>query len=157
MIVEIPNGDVALRSVLILEDEALVSMMMEDVVRELGVENVHVVADAATAKHLAATADLDCAVLDVRVRDGDSSEVADILLLRGIPFVFSTGSGVDSLPERHRHLPLLTKPFADDELRLLLLDTVAATRAKGARAPAALSSAEGWRTGVVADRDAELT
>ena len=130
MLITIPNGDVALKSVLILEDEALVAMMMEDVVRELGVDTVHVLADASPAKELAATADLDCAVLDVVVRDGDSAEVADVLLLRGIPFVFSTGSGLDSLPERHRHLPILTKPFADDELKLLLLDMVAARRAK---------------------------
>ena len=129
MHVEIPNGDVALKSVLILEDEALVAMMMEDIVRELGVETVHVHADAAAAKELASTGDVDCAVLDVIVRDGDSAEIADILLLRGIPFAFSTGSGLDSLPERHRHLPILTKPFADDDLRMLLLDMVAATRA----------------------------
>jgi len=129
MFVEIPNGDVELRSVLVLEDEALVSLMMEDIVRDLGVETVHVLADAAPAKELATTADLDCAVLDVLLRDGDSAEVADILLLRDIPFVFSSGSGRDSLPERHRHLPILSKPFADDDLKLLLLDTVAARRA----------------------------
>ena len=130
MLVEIPNGDVSLKSVLILEDEVLVSMMMEDLVRELGVETVHVAADAEAAKTVVSTADLDCAVLDVRVRDGNSAEVADMLLVRGIPFVFSTGSGLESLPERHRHLPLITKPFADDDLRMLLLDTVAANRAR---------------------------
>lgn len=136
MLVEIPNGDVSLKSVLILEDEVLVSMMMEDLMREIGVENVHVHADAEAARDFAKSADLDCAVLDVLVRGGDSAEVADILLLRGIPFIFSTGSGVESLPERHRHLPLITKPFADDDLRVLLLDTVAARRSDERRMPA---------------------
>ena len=130
MLIDIPNGDVSLKSVLILEDEVLVSMMMEDVMREIGVETVHVCVDAGTAKAAAMTADLDCAVLDVILKDGNSAEVADILTLRDIPFIFSTGSGLDSLPERHRHLPLITKPFADDDLRLLLLDTVAAKRAR---------------------------
>jgi len=129
MLVEIQNGDVALKSVLILEDEALVSIMMEDIARDLGVKNIHVFADAAAAKELAKTAELDCAVLDVIVRDGNSTEVADVLMLRGIPFGFSTGSGLDALPERHHHLPMLPKPFADDDLRLLLLDMVAAKRA----------------------------
>jgi len=130
MFIEIADGDVSLKSVLILEDEALVSMMMEDILRDLGVENVHVFADAASAKTLVSNAQLDCAVLDVQVRDGDSAEIADILLLRDIPFVFSTGSGTDALPRRHRHLPLITKPFADDDLRMLLLDTVAAKRSR---------------------------
>jgi CheY-like chemotaxis protein len=129
MFVEIPNGDVGLKSVLILEDEAMLSMQMDDIVRDLGVETVHVASKAKAAKEVVATAKLDCAVLDVRVRDGDCAEVADMLMLRGVPFVFSTGMGIDSLPERHRHLPLIKKPFSDDELRVLLLDTVAATRA----------------------------
>jgi CheY-like chemotaxis protein len=133
MLVEIPNGDVSLKSILILEDEVLVSMMMEDIVRELGVGTLHACTNATDAKAIAMSADIDCAVLDVILKDGDSTEIADILTLRGIPFIFSTGSGVDSLPERHRQSPLITKPFADDDLRILVLDTVAANRAKARR------------------------
>jgi CheY-like chemotaxis protein len=129
MFVEIPNGDVSLKSVLVLEDEALVSMMVEDIVRDLGVETVHVLADVAAAKSLLEAVEVDCAILDVRVRDGDCSQIADMLLLRGTPLVFSTGSGADSLPMRHRHLPRISKPFADDDLGLLVLDAVAAARA----------------------------
>ena len=69
MQVEIDEG---IRSVLIVEDESLVAMMMEDLVRELGVRDVHICSDVQTALRLVCTADIDCAVLDLWVRDGSS-------------------------------------------------------------------------------------
>ena len=51
-----------------------------------------------------------------------------MLELRAIPFLFSTGSGTDGLASRHRQRPLITKPFADDDLKQLVLDTLATAR-----------------------------
>lgn len=131
MFIEIAEGDVALRSVMILEDEALVAMMMESVLRDLGVENVAIFPDCAAARETASSGDIDCAILDLRVRDGTTTEVADILMLRGIPIIFSTGSLGEERSERHRHLPVITKPFSDDVLRLAVLDAVASRRGGG--------------------------
>jgi CheY-like chemotaxis protein len=136
MHVEISDRDPRLRSVLILEDEGLVSMMIEAIVRELGCEDIHSFPDAAAALAFLADRDVDCAILDVQVRDGDTSHIADMLERRGIPFLFSTGSGTDGLADRHRQRPLITKPFADDDLKLLVLNTVAAARAGFSAQPA---------------------
>ena len=125
MHIQISEG---IRSVLLVEDEGLVSMMMEDLLRELGVETVLVCGDLETALVAAASADIDCAVLDYHVRGGECGGVADILAGRDIPFIFSTGSGLDSLRERHRRRPIIAKPFADDDFKLLVLDTVARSR-----------------------------
>jgi CheY-like chemotaxis protein len=120
MHVEIAEG---IRSVLIVEDEGLVAMMMEDLVRELGISDIHICSDVASAVALASTADIDCAVLDLWIRDGSSSEVADTLAARGIPFLFSTGTTADALDHRHANRPVLGKPFTDDDFKRLLLDT----------------------------------
>ncbi len=128
MQVVIANGDLALGSVLILEDEGLVAMMMEDAVRELGVERVEVCPDTASALALLAVQDFDCAILDVRLRDGSSGRVADELARRGIPFLFSTGSGLDGVAAAHRSRPLINKPFADEDFKQKVLDTVVARR-----------------------------
>jgi CheY-like chemotaxis protein len=119
MQIEIAEG---IGSVLIVEDEGLVAMMMEDLVRELGVRDVHVCSDVASALALVESADIDCAVLDLWVRDGSSIAVADALSERDVPFIFSTGSGADALDGRHRHRPALNKPFSDDDFKRLLLD-----------------------------------
>lgn len=120
MHIEIDEG---IRSVLIVEDEGLVAMMMEDLVRELGIRDIHICSDVASAVALAQTTDIDCAVLDLWVRDGSSIRVADALAEREIPFLFSSGSTADALERRHAHRPMLGKPFSDDEFKTLLLDT----------------------------------
>lgn len=124
MQVDISDGPTALNRVLILEDEALVAMLIEDIVRDLGATEVHIYGDAEAAKRAAQEHQLDCAILDVVVRDGHSGEVADILHERGIPFVFSTGSGRESLVERHRNRPMIIKPFPDSDLVALLKDVL---------------------------------
>lgn len=131
MHVEIPEG---IRSVLIVEDEGLLGLMMEDLVRELGATDVHVCCDLASASRVARAAEIDFAVLDLRVRGGNSTEIADVLCERSIPFFYSTGSDVDGLEPRHRDRPILSKPFSDDDFKRLLLDTWRAGAADLARA-----------------------
>jgi len=114
--------DEGIRSILIVEDEGLVAMMMEDLLREMGVHEVHSCPDVATALEIARNKQIDCAVLDLWVRDGSSIAVADALALSGTPFAFSTGSDMTALAERHRHRPLLVKPFADDDFKRTVLD-----------------------------------
>jgi CheY-like chemotaxis protein len=111
-----------IRSMLIVEDEGIVAMMMEELLRDMGVRQIHSCPDTGAALKLLETVAFDCAVLDLRVRDGSSTPVADALAARGVPFVFSTGSDSGALEERHRHRPLLTKPFADDDFKLIVLD-----------------------------------
>jgi DNA-binding NtrC family response regulator len=135
MLIEIVEGDVALRSVMIVEDEALVAVMMESVIRELGVQTIETFACCADARARAGRGNIDCAVLDVRVRDGVTTELAEELVQQGIPVVFTTGMGLETLPERFRELPAVSKPFSDETLKLSIIDAVAARRARNA-APA---------------------
>jgi len=120
MKIEIAEG---IRSMLIVEDEALVSAMIEDLAWEMGVRKIATASNLVSAIDVARTADVDIAVLDMRLGADDTDTVADVLAERGIPFVFSSGSDESALAERHRHRPLLGKPFSDDDFRLIVSDT----------------------------------
>jgi len=75
--------------------------------------------------YLAATADFDGAILDLHVAGQDVYPVADELRRRGIPFVFSTGSGPGGLRSDYRTWPTLTKPYLEDDLERILDATLA--------------------------------
>jgi CheY-like chemotaxis protein len=113
----------AIHSVLIVEDEMIVAMLMEDLVRDLGVRDIHVCNDVGSALEMLQGTDVDCAILDLWLRDRDSMPIADLLAERGIPFVFSSGSDASALAPQHAHRPMISKPFLDDDLKLIVLDT----------------------------------
>src|SRR5512134_2155638 len=79
--------------VLCVEDEALVSMLVEDMLSDLGVEIVGPVATLEEALAYAREADIDAAVLDINVGGLLTYPVAEILQARGVPIIFSTGYG----------------------------------------------------------------
>jgi DNA-binding response OmpR family regulator len=103
------------KRVLLVEDEPLIAMMVEDFLDVLG----HVVAgtadDVAGALPLVEAGGIDAAILDLNLRGGEKSwPVADALAERGIGFVLATGGGDDGIPDRHRGVPRLLKPFTMD-------------------------------------------
>jgi DNA-binding response OmpR family regulator len=97
--------------ILIVDDEPLISMMVEDWLTELGCEVVGPARSVADGLGFATDAPLDGAILDVRLSDGNSYPVAHALLSRGIPFAFATGQGEGSLDSVFENQPILLKPF----------------------------------------------
>lgn len=106
--------------VLVVEDEALVSMLVEAYLDELGCEVVGVAPRLEDALEKARTLALDAAVLDVNLAGRLSYPVAELLRSRGVPFVFATGYGMAGLPEALRGMPVLAKPFRQDQLAAAL-------------------------------------
>lgn len=102
--------------VLLVEDEGFVALMIEDMLEELGCEVVASVARLKEACGIAATAELDLAILDINLGGERSFPVAEILRERGVPFMFSTGYGAAGLPPELSRSPVLSKPFAAKEL-----------------------------------------
>jgi DNA-binding response OmpR family regulator len=102
--------------ILIVEDRYLVADDLQRLLSRNGAEIVAVVADADQAKRLAASGDIDLAVLDVDLRGQDVFEVAATLAARKLPFLFVTGLARTYLPERYRAVPMVTKPFSEPEL-----------------------------------------
>ena len=105
---------------LIVEDEALIAMMAEDMVEGLGHTLVATAATLADARHAIATLDFDAALLDVNLNGDSSMELATMLKERAVPFAFTTGYGAAGIDPKHRDRPVLTKPYALDELGAVL-------------------------------------
>src|SRR3712207_2012089 len=91
--------------VLFVEDEAIVSMLIEDMLLDLGVEVVGPASRIDEAMALARDAEVEAAVLDINIGGQLTYPVADILRARGIPVIFATGYGAAALPERYQGTP----------------------------------------------------
>jgi CheY-like chemotaxis protein len=124
-----PVAERSLR-ILIVEDEMLVAMNIEDMLLDLGHEVAGLASRLAGAVSLAKEATLDAAMLDVNLAGEASFPVADVLVERGIPFLFATGYGINGIEERYRDRPVLQKPFRASELAAAL-DALAAPTPQG--------------------------
>lgn len=101
--------------VLVVEDETVVSFLVEDMLLELGCREVVHAADVGNALRLIEDG-VDLAVLDVNLGREKVYPVAEFLTARGIPFVFATGYGRMGLETRWRDRPVIQKPFRLDVL-----------------------------------------
>lgn len=106
--------------VLVVEDEPMIAMMVEDTIEMLGYEIVGPVAQLDDALALAVDSNVDCAILDINIRGGNSYAVADLLLARGCPFLFATGCSEWSIPQHLVGEKRLTKPYSSSELEIEL-------------------------------------
>jgi CheY-like chemotaxis protein len=77
--------------VLLVEDEALVAMMVQECLAEFGYQVIGPICTASEAVAKAKDGRFEAAVLDINLGDGAVYPVADILAARGVPFVFVTG------------------------------------------------------------------
>jgi AmiR/NasT family two-component response regulator len=91
----VSRGKLSGKRVLVVEDEALVAMLLEDELRDAGAEIVGPAASLGHALRLidraAADGGLSAAVLDIDLDGRHVEPVADRLAALGVPFVFATG------------------------------------------------------------------
>src|ERR1700761_9283610 len=106
--------------VLVVEDEMMVSMLIEDMLADLGCTVVGPASRLDEAMELVKGAELDCAVLDVTRGGQPIFPLADLLRARGAPFAFATGYGDAGLRDVDRGTPVLQKPFREGDLARVL-------------------------------------
>ena len=107
--------------VLLVEDEALVAMMIQDTLTELGFQVLGPVSTASEALAAARERHIDAAVLDINLGDGLVYTVAEILAKRGVPFVFVTGYDAESVDPRFSGIPVLQKPIERESLEKIFV------------------------------------
>jgi len=105
--------------VLVVEDEALVGIMIQECLTEFGFQIVGPVCTASDALQAAKDGNFDAAILDINLGDGMVYQVAEILARRQVPFVFVTGYDADSVDSRFREIPVLQKPVEREMLQKL--------------------------------------
>lgn len=106
--------------VLIVEDEYLVAMMIQDMLEGMGYAVVDIAGTIEAATAQAEDGTFDIALLDVNLNGAYSTSVAEILVGRGIPFVFVTGYGSGGPHEGFEDVPALPKPLDEAELKRVL-------------------------------------
>ena len=102
---------------LLVEDEALVAMMIQECLAEFGYQVVGPICTASEAAARAKDGPLEAAVLDINLGDGAVYPIADMLAARGVPFIFVTGYDADSVDARFRKIPILQKPIEREMLK----------------------------------------
>ena len=116
--------------ILVVEDEVLLAMELEVMLRRLGCKVIGPARNLAEAMRMATTEPvLHAAILDVNLAGEMVFPVADLLATRGVPIVLATGYGsAESLQGYDREaIALLRKPYPQDALTRALLGALART------------------------------
>jgi len=114
---------------LLVEDEALIALMLEDMVEGMGCAVTGLAPRVALGVAMADSGNFDVAILDVNVAGENVEPVAERLASRGVPFIFATGYGEAGVPLRYRDRPVVSKPFRSDQLEAAIQKAVGFGRA----------------------------
>jgi PAS domain S-box-containing protein len=106
---------------LVVEDELLVSMLIEKILGELGATVAGPYGRLADGLVAAKAERFDGAILDLNLAGESADPLADLLLARGVPFVFITGYQRESIDRRYANVPVLQKPVDAAALESVLL------------------------------------
>src|SRR5262245_59764820 len=104
------------RRVFLLEDETLISHLLEEMLGELGYEIADSVSAMDQALRSAETTTAEIAVLDVNIRGNPCYPVAEALMARGLRVLFLTGFAPLGIQARYRDARVLVKPIFHDSL-----------------------------------------
>ena len=103
--------------VLVLEDNMIIALEAEDLLRELGAATVYTASTVVGAEQIMKAERIDWALLDVNLGASTSLEFAQRIRDAGIPFIFASGYGRNvALGELHRTSVTVTKPFSRGSL-----------------------------------------
>jgi DNA-binding response OmpR family regulator len=107
-------------SVVLVEDEAMIRMMVADMLQELGYRVAGEAGRIEEAIGLVQRTDFDLAIIDVNLDGEPIFPVAEAIKARNRPFIFVTGYNTSDLPDEYRDRPSLQKPFRIETLGKLV-------------------------------------
>jgi light-regulated signal transduction histidine kinase (bacteriophytochrome)/CheY-like chemotaxis protein len=111
-------SDLAAGVALIVEDNVIIAMEAEDVLRGFGFTDCRVAGSVNAAIGVLEHARVSFAMLDVNLGKDTSEPVALELQKRGIPFIFASGYGDRSLQSGNfSGVPVVTKPYGERDVR----------------------------------------
>jgi len=104
------------RSILIVEDEPLIAMMLEDFIQSLGHQVSGSSDSVRSALEEVDKGQFDLAILDINLKGESAWPVAAALRDKGIPFVLASGGHVDPPPPEFKNVPMIEKPYTIDRV-----------------------------------------
>jgi two-component sensor histidine kinase/CheY-like chemotaxis protein len=102
--------------ILLVEDEPLVGMLTRDYLEELGYSVLGPIGAMAEAEEAIVDAGFEAAILDVNLAGLPVYPLAARLKALGLPFVFVTGYGAESMDAAFTDMPVVQKPIAKEAL-----------------------------------------
>lgn len=122
--------------VLLVEDEAVVRLELAEALAAAGARVIGPASTVGEGMEIVSRRRPDAAVLDINLGGETVGPLAERLVARNVPVVFTTGYGsLDLLPPALRQLPLLQKPVRPDELIAILATRANRTAARAATRP----------------------
>ncbi len=107
-------------TVLVVEDEPMVQILLEDICAVADVTITHMVDNVKDALKAIKEDGFKAVILDVNLQGETSEPVAAALKERGLPVLVSTGSFPGELPEAFQDFTIVQKPFSPKEMVFLL-------------------------------------
>lgn len=123
--VSIPAPLLHERKVLVVEDEVIISFLIQDLLQELGCADIWMAPNVKGALAVLTDRTPDLALLDVNLAGEQCFPVAEALSKARVPFLFTTGYGRVGIPPAWDKMPVLQKPYdvtaLEDVIRRILL------------------------------------
>jgi PAS domain S-box-containing protein len=116
------------KRLLVVEDELLVSMLIGEILADLGAEVSGPFGRLSDGLTAARSGRFDGAILDLNLAGQGAEPLADLLAARGVPFVFITGYQRESIDRRFANVPALAKPIDAAALESVLLTLLGGER-----------------------------
>lgn len=104
-------------SILLVEDEALIRMMLFEMIEELGHRVIAEAGSVIEGRSLAEIEQYDLAILDINLKGNNVRPVAEAIVARGLPLFFLSGYGPAGVPDGFDGMPVLHKPCTPDVLK----------------------------------------
>jgi CheY-like chemotaxis protein len=111
-------------TVMVVEDETIVSFLVEDMLTDLGCAQVLHASSVTAALALLRERRPDAAVLDVNLAGEFAYPVAEVLDADRVPFIFATGYGRSGIPAHWAPRPVIQKPFDGATLAAALAQVI---------------------------------
>ena len=113
------------RRILVVEDEFLIAMSLQDALENAGSVVVGPVPSVDKAiQKIESEPDIDAAVVDVNLGGLLAYPVADMLIARKIPFVFTSGYDDNVLRERYSQVKNCPKPYLFQAMEEALVEAM---------------------------------
>jgi len=108
------------RRVLLVEDEVLITLLLQDMLLDIECETADAPASLEDALSAARNGAFDLALIDLNLQGKLTYPLADLLKARRIPFIFVTGYGAAALEPAYADAPVLEKPFRREDLEAMI-------------------------------------
>jgi DNA-binding response OmpR family regulator len=107
-------------SVLLVEDEYLIALDAQQILKDLGAVKVEIAPTFERAEKMAWEGHFNVVVLDVNLNGQLSFPIAEVVRQRGIPFIFASGYDLRERTSEFVGVPCVIKPYSHTRFRSAL-------------------------------------